>query len=175
MDYTRSNHDAAGSIRKFHYSLDNNRKYLKETYNLEEDFLFECKHEFEDFKINFKQKCDKCYRFHVTELRITCKKENCNISLCRKCALEFFNHRIREEEFIRNRPDDEELLRNNDKRIISQLLKRIEDLERQLEDREKENKELKQRFNKGKMVISEEEHDRIGIEELLEDAKPFTV
>ena len=74
-------------------------------------------YEFIDQKINFKQKCDICYKFHITRYRTTCIK--CELSLCKLCAEEYYNHKISQ---MNNEPLAAPS-QSNDRKIIDQLLK----------------------------------------------------
>ena len=47
-------------------------KFFLEAYKQKIDDT--CIHEFIDHKINFKQKCDICYKFHISKYRTTCAK-----------------------------------------------------------------------------------------------------
>ena len=119
------------------YSLDNNLKFLLEQYNQVDDF-FRCTHRFEPFKPNFKDKCDKCYKFHILRHRVTCTI--CELSICRRCSQELFN-------FTFDRKDKLQVTigcnPNTDKEVISQLLKRIRTLEDQIEELKLANERLK--------------------------------
>lgn len=76
------------------YNLDNNSKFLLEQYNQVEDF-FKCSHNFELFKPNYKEKCDKYYMFHVLRHRVMCTL--CKLSICRRCTWELFGFNFKEK------------------------------------------------------------------------------
>lgn len=105
------------------YNLDENPKFFLETYKEKIDNTHI--HEFIDHKINFKQKFHICYKFQITRYRTTCEK--CNLSLCKLYAKECYNH-------IFSQMNIEAVVTQvqlNNRRIIDQLLKRIEQLERE--------------------------------------------
>ena len=74
-------------------------------------------YEFIDQKINFKQKCDICYKFHITRCRSTGIK--CELSPCKLCVEECYDHNISQ---MNNEPLADPS-QSNDRKIIDQLLK----------------------------------------------------
>ena len=59
-----------------------------EQYNQLEDF-FKCIHKFEPFKLNFKERYEKCNKFHVLRRRVTCTIYELSVS--RRCTLKLYN------------------------------------------------------------------------------------
>ena len=74
---------------------------MLEQYNQVEGF-FKCTHKFEPLKPNFKEKCDKWYKFHVLGHKVTCTI--CELSVCRRCALKLFNFTFEKREKTINSP-----------------------------------------------------------------------
>lgn len=124
------------------YSLDNNPIFLLEQDNKVENF-FKCTHNFEPFKQNYKNRCDKSYKFHTLRQRATCI--NCELSLCRKCVSDLFNFAFEERDsFIKKKSNIDASTKEEE---ITHLLNQIKTTEDQVERLTLENNQLKHKRN----------------------------